>query len=194
MTETVAISDDGRLAVVGTGDGAQLLDAADGRVLAATSWNDGDVVTSTTFGADSATVLLGTFGGYLHVLSATDLQPVVPRRLTTGGFLIGLAGSPDGKYVASVGTDGDLLIWDTVSWQPLGRPIADQNGWGSLNFDPDGRTLRALHQDGTVLSFTVDRDAWIRQACAIANRDLTPEESEVVRPGQPERSTCEGYR
>ena len=53
-----------------------------------------------------------TYGGYLHVLSATDLQPLVPRRLTTGGWLVGLAVSPNGDHLASLGSDGDLLLWD----------------------------------------------------------------------------------
>jgi hypothetical protein len=93
-----------------------------------------------------------------------------------------------------MGGDGDLLLWDTASWQPMGQPISDDNGGGFLNFDPDGHTLRVVHQNGTVLTFLVDPDAWIRQVCAVANRDLTADESAEIRPGQPPRSTCTGYR
>jgi len=161
---------------------------------AQTSFSEPDVVSATAYSPDGATAILGTYGGYLHVRSAADLQPRVPRRLTTGGWLVGLAASPDGAYLASMGGDGDLLLWDTGTWQPLGEPISDNNGWGFLGFDPDRHTLRAVHQNGTVLTFLVDPDAWLRQACAIANRDLTPDESETIRPGQPPRSTCSGYR
>jgi hypothetical protein len=31
---------------------------------------------------------------------------------------------------------------------------------------------------------------WLERACRAANRDLTPEESAIVRPGLPLRSTC----
>ena len=193
-TRTVSISPDGRRVLIGTGDGAQILDADTGDVLAHTTFVEPDVVSATAFSPDGATAIVGTYGGYLHVLSAADLQPVTPRRLTTGGWIVDLAVSPDGAYLASLGSDGDLLIWDTAGWQPLGQPISDENGWGFLGFDPDGRTLRAVHQDGTVLTFLVDPNAWIRQACAAANRDLTTDESEIIRPGQAPRSTCAGYR
>ena len=191
-TRTVSISPDGRRVLVGTGDGAQILDADTGEILAHNTFAEPDAVSATAFSADGTAAILGTYGGYLHVLSATDLQPMAPRRLTTGGWLIDLAVSPDGAYLASLGGDGDVLLWDTASWQPLGQPISDDNGWGFLGFDTDGRTLRAVHQDGTVLTFLVDPNAWIRQACVVANRDLTADESQTIRPGQPLRSTLRG--
>ena len=163
-------------------------------MLAQTFFPEPDAVSATAFSPDGDTVVLGTYGGYLHALATADLQPRVPRRLTTGGWLLGLAASPDGAYLASVGTDGDLLLWDTATWQPLGQPISDNNGWGFLGFDTDQHTLRAVHQNGTVLTFLVDPDAWLRQACAVANRDLTPDEWETIRSGQPPQSTCSGYR
>ncbi len=193
-TRTVALSPDGSRILVGIVDGAQTLDSRTGALLAQVTFAEPDLVTAVAFGADGRTVLLGTNGGHLHVLSATDLAPLVPRRLTTGGFLIGLAPSPDGRLLASLGTDGDLLLWDTAGWQPLGRPISDGHGWGSMTFDPDGTTLRTMHQDGTVVTFEADPQSWLRQACVVANRDLTAEESATIRPGQPLRSTCEGLR
>ena len=104
--------------------------------------------------------------------------------------MIDLATTSDGRFLASIGTDGDLLLWDASTGKPVGQPLEDGARWGWLSFDPDGTTLQAVHQDGTVFSFTVDPDSWIAEACAIANRDLTAEESEQIRPGQTMRSTC----
>ena len=113
-TRTVSISPDGRRVLVGTGDGAQILDADAGEILAHNTFAEPDAVSATAFSADGTAAILGTYGGYLHVLSATDLQPMAPRRLTTGGWLIDLAVSPDGAYLASLGGDGDVLLWDTA--------------------------------------------------------------------------------
>ena len=190
-TNTVVISTDGRLIALGVGTGVQLRDLTTGQLLAESSLGTGDLISSITLSADAATVAVGTLGGYLQVLDSSDLQPVVPRRLTVGGFIIDLAASPDGRYLATLGSDGDLLLWDTSSWQPIGRPINDENGWGYLSFDPDGVTLRAVYQNGEVFSFTLDPSAWIQRACTIANRDLTSEEFAIVRPGVQLRPTCD---
>ena len=193
-TGMAAVAPDGRTAVVATPTGVQTLDIRSGRILAHTDLPDGDLMVSGAWSTDSTTVIIGSHGGYLYFLSASDLQPVAPRRLTTGGWVLDLATSPDGRYLASVGTDGDLLLWDTTTWQPIGQPVTDGGGWGWLGFDPDSHTLRAAFQNGTVLAFTVDPETWIRDACQIANRDLTDEESATIRPGLTPRPTCQGYR
>lgn len=178
------------MVAVGVSSGAQLLDLATGELLGQAKFNADDA-SSVAFSADSTHLLVGTVGGYLHVLDTSDLQPVVPRRLTTGGLIIDLIASPDGHYLATLGSDGDLLLWDTNSWQPVGQPIDDDNGWGYLTFDPDGVTLRSIHQNGQIVSFTVDAAAWIKRACDIANRNLTTEEFTTLMPGMPPRTTCE---
>jgi len=193
-TGMAAVAPDGRTAVVGIPGGVETIDIGSGRILARADLPDADLMISGAWSTDGTTVIIGSYKGYLYFLNPADLQPVAPRQLTTGGWVIDLAASPDGRYLASVGTDGDVLLWDAATWQPLGQPVTDGAGWGWLGFDPDSRTLRAVFQNGTVLAFTVDPDAWIQDACQIAGRDLTAEESALIRPGQPERSTCGGYR
>lgn len=63
-----------------------------------------------------------------------------------------------------------------------------------MSFDPDGSTLRVVHQDGAVVTFVVDPSAWLRQACQVANRDLSADEFAAIRPGEPWQSTCAGDR
>jgi hypothetical protein len=99
--------------------------------------------------------------------------------------------SRDGRYLASLGTDGDLLLWDAATWTPYGKPLTDDHGWGVMSFTGDSSRLRVLYEDRTMLDMSVVPSDWIAAACRAANRDLTPEESAVVRPGKPTDSTCD---
>ena len=85
------------------------------------------------------------------------------------------------------------MLWDAVTWRPYGKPLADNHGWGVLGFSADSDRLRVLYEDHTLLDMSVREDDWIATACRLANRDLTPEESAVIRPGAPLRSTCGAF-
>jgi WD40 repeat protein len=53
-----------------------------------------------------------------------------------------LALSPDGKYLASGGADGTIVIWDAATREPLSKPFTAQNGYiRGLAFSPDGKVL-----------------------------------------------------
>jgi hypothetical protein len=91
--------------------------------------------------------------------------------------------------MASIGSDGDVVLWDAATWQPIGQPVTDDKGWGWLHFTEDER-LQVFFESGELVELAVDPSVWLEHACRAANRDLTPEESAIVRPGLPLRSTC----
>ncbi len=98
--------------------------------------------------------------------------------------------SPDGRMLASVGTDGDLTLWDTRTWRPFGQPVTDDRAWGWLTFSADSRQLTVFYEGGQAVTLSTDPGAWVTAACAAAGRNLTAEESAVILPGQPPRPTC----
>ncbi|MFD1948119.1 BTAD domain-containing putative transcriptional regulator [Nocardioides aestuarii] len=197
-TDSVRFSPDEQRAAVLRDDGVVVVDADDLSVLAEQSLGSDqtDAPTTVAWSGDGRTLTVGTLGGQLHVLDSRRLAPVAPTRLAAAGFVVDQATSPDGALLATLGSDGDLKLWDTTTWQPLGLPLTEQGSWGVLAFTADGRRLRVLYEagtpegDGTVQSVPVDRDLWLARACEVAGRQLTEDEWAVVRPGSPWRRTC----
>lgn len=186
-----AVSPDGAAAVLGRGERVVLVDLPSGEI-AAERVIPGEPTVSLTWAADGKEIVAGGLAGRLHFLAADELAQVAPTRLVTGGFVVDLETSQDGRLVASMGSDGDVTLWDTATWRPLGQPITDDEEWGWLHFGDD--RLRIFYENGTLVEVPVDPSVWLQRACQAANRDLTAEESAIVRPGQPLRSTCAGVQ
>jgi hypothetical protein len=133
--------------------------------------------------------VLGSITGRLYFLDAATLEPVAPQRLLTGGFVIDLEVEPEGTMLAAMGSDGDVTLFDTTTWRPYGKPVTDGLGWGFLSFSFED-TLRIFSEFGSVSTIGTDPAEWVDRACEVANRNLSDEESEVIRPGEPNTPVC----
>jgi hypothetical protein len=74
-----------------------------------------------------------------------------PPSAAHAGAVLGLAFSPDGRWLASSGEDGSIYVWNAPRAKPV-RLFAGLSGHAtSLSVSPDGSKLAAtvVHPDGT---------------------------------------------
>jgi WD40 repeat protein/DNA-binding SARP family transcriptional activator len=128
--------------------------------------------------------------------------------LTTGrplsGPLDGHAGvvhssafSPDGSMLATAGSDASPLLWDVRSQKRLGAPLPGPPEAGNARvaaaFNPDGRRLVAVYQDGQAWQWDTDPGSWRFRACSVAGRNLSQTEWQSFLPGRAYRRICENW-
>lgn len=91
-----------------------------------------------------------------------------------------MAISPYGMIASSSGL-GEIALWDTERRLLLGNLPSHGDSIFSFGFAPDGRVLAAgsgyqIPEDNAVMFWDLDPELWVQRACAIAGRNLTPEE------------------
>src|SRR5262249_19924432 len=71
---------------------------------------------------------------------------------------------PDGKRLATLGTEGTIRVWDTATGRELvvinlGKALPVPPGWelAGLNWSPDGRLLASAVGDGVVRIWDAER-------------------------------------
>ena len=63
--------------------------------------------------------------------------------------------SPDGRYIASVDSKGNLFLW-TADGEPIGEPIrSHEESTFAVKFSPDSRYIATASDDGTVKLWSV---------------------------------------
>ncbi len=92
-------------------------------------------------------------------------------------WVLSLAFNPEGTILASAGGDTTVILWDTESNRPLGDPLEGHSDWiNSVSFSPNGDFLVSGGRDTQLVVWSTNRDAWLDQACEIANRNFNREE------------------
>jgi WD40 repeat protein len=86
--------------------------------------------------------------------------------------------------------NGQVGLWNARTGAFLGSvPVT---GKVAVGFTADDSTLVIAAFDGTVQTWNLHADAWIKAACEIAGRDLTAQEWSTVLPGRARQQVCRG--
>jgi WD40 repeat protein len=103
----------------------------------------------------------------------------------SGGYTFGLAISPSGTLLARLRDDGTATITDVTTGQvlasfnlpfPSSSSAVDPWNATTLTFTPDGQELLTATSGGEMTRWNIATSALIRNACAIAGRNLSAAE------------------
>ena len=185
----LSYSPDGGLLAIGLAEGGTALrDGRSGQLVARPAHRFGDEGWWVRFSPDGR-LLAVTSDHY------TQLWDVATRR-RIGSPLRGHEGvvftsefSPDGRTLATSGSDGSVILWDVESRRSLGK-LPGPLGQISSRFTPDGQGLFVLHELGSAQRWEMSPDAWSKHACRIAGRELTRAEWEQLVADQDYRRVC----
>jgi len=196
VPEVMASSPDGRTLAVSGGEGSSLvfLDPRTLEVRHQVELRGDDRVWAMSFSPDGRFLAAGGATGVLHIAdtrtwSAREPVLVHEKPLLQAEWL------RDGRTVASTGVDGTVALFDArrgvVRAEGLPASVHGEEGYARLVPDPD-HELVALNDQRVGLRYPLDADEWLREACAVAGRDLTRDEWDRYLPGREYRGTCGG--
>ena len=189
----VAFSPDGSILASASADQTvRLWDVVTGTQIGQPLTGHTDTVYAVAFSPDGTTLASASADRTVRLWDPTTGQPLGQPLTGYTGPVYGVAFSLDGTTLASASQDATVRLWDVTTGQPLDPPLTGHTDTVSgVAFSPDGTTLASASADQTVRLWPITLDAWIREACAIANRNLSQDEwNEFVGPSRPYVRTC----
>jgi WD40 repeat protein/DNA-binding SARP family transcriptional activator len=184
----VAFSPDGRTLASGVNNGTVVLTRVpDGTLL----YELGDLgISALAFSRDGKTLAAASFDGRVRLWDPRTGAARGPAWAVGGGAVLSVSFNLDGRVLATSGSDGTVALWDIGSGKQIGAPLTGPSSPPLATLDPTGHTLATAFQDGTVLLWDVDPASWLKRACAVAGRRLTPQEWNEFLPGRPYQPSC----
>jgi WD40 repeat protein len=159
--------------------------------------NDSHPITGVAFSPDGQQLFTSGQEGIVtwNLKSGTKVgTPLELRQLGADS----LALSPRGNVIASASRTGWIGLWDTETKSLLGDFQSHGDAFYSVALAPSGRLLAAgsgylAGADDALMFLDLDPKNWVQHACAIAARNMTPEEwRRYMSEGSPS-DTCASH-
>jgi WD40 repeat protein len=176
----VAFSRDGRLLAAALEDGRVLiLDSSNGmqiRTIHPLQGDNGGTI-SLAF-APNGTLATGTYAGVVQLWNPSTGAPISHPVLVAAAPVASIAFDRSGQRFATAGgPEGGLKLWFTSTLQQDGTTLDPEQGTsGNAQFTSNGERLLAVNANGQGSLWPVNPAALENHACAVAGRNLTPEE------------------
>jgi DNA-binding SARP family transcriptional activator/WD40 repeat protein len=194
VPEVMALSPDGRflaMAAVNSTD-IEILDAETFEVRHRIKLGVDDSVWALSFSRDGRRLAGGGEKGNLYVADTKTWEAREPV-LVHNRHLLQVEWLGDDRTVISTAADGKVVLFDAdrgvVRTRSLPASVDGAEGYGHLVPDPEDEIV-VLNDQRVGLSYPVDPAVWLRDACAVAGRDLTRAEWDRYLPGQEYQTTC----
>lgn len=185
----LSFSPDGGMLAIGLKRGTELRDSRSLRVVARLPNRAGDDDRWARFSPDGRLLAVSSFEGYTQLWDVASRRRIGPPLRGHESEVLNAEFSPDGRLLATSSFDGTVILWDVASRRALGT-LPGRTGAVSARFTSDGRRLFVLRDTGEAQRWEASPDAWSRQACRVAGRELTRAEWDDLVPDQEYRQVC----
>ncbi len=140
-------------------------------------------VSTAVFGPQGERLFLGQWNGNIEARSVSDPGHVVASADKHTESVQVLEVDPEGRFLVSADSDGQILLWDAASLSLIGALRAPEGHFvEDMAFDSTGKIL--MTAGFGIYRWNLDVESWIDLATERANRSLTPEEAEqFLSPG-----------
>jgi WD40 repeat protein len=191
VSTAIFSADNRRIISVGGGGSVAIRDLVHHRLIGQPWPSTNDAVTiQGVFSLDGRTIATGGAGGGLVSLWTPSGHRLLPPITSTNPVYP--AGFYDRGLRLAVGRQDDVQLWDVPGRRLIGTLTVGGNRVfiDGAAVTPDGRYVLATGTAGIVRIWPLERAQWIRDACLMANRELTLHEWRTYLSGLPYENVC----
>jgi WD40 repeat protein len=192
--EVYALAFNGDTLLAGDGDGEiQIWDMASGDLRGTIETANASAVSALAVSPDGRLIAAGTRAGIIYLYDTATLDQVRGALEGHIDWVVGLAFDSRSTTLASASHDETVRVWDVATGQNYaleGHVSEMPNQWVTDVAYEAGDTLYSLGRDGSLIVWELQVATWREQACALASRNLTPDEWLRYFPGEIYHETC----